>query len=131
MPGMGVSVFVPVMRESTEFVVPKDAVLTKPDGSTIWVLQPKDVKSGEEKPTGALLAKPIPVRVLSHTRGAYAISCEREDDRALVAPGVKVVTEGLERLIPGAVVRVDSDTTPLTPIPGMYRTGQQVVERSE
>ncbi len=131
MPGMGVSVFVPVMRESTELLVPKDAVLTKPDGSTIWVLKAKDGKAGEEEQTGTLVAEPIPVRVLSHTRDAYAISCEREGDRDLVAPDTKVVTEGLERLIPGAVVRIDSDTTPLAPIPGMYRTGQQVVDRSE
>ncbi len=131
MPGMGVSVFVPVMRESTELLVPKDAVLTKPDGSTIWVLKAKEGKAGEEQQTEALVAEPIPVRVLSHTRDAYAISCEREGDRDMVTPGVKVVTEGLERLIPGAVVRIDSDATPLAPIPGMYRTGQQVVDRSE
>ena len=131
MPGMGVSVFVPVMRESTELLVPKDAVLTKPDGSTIWVVKPKEVQSGEEKQTVTLVAQPVPVRVLSHTRDAYAISCEREGDRNLVTPGAEVVTEGLERLIPGAVVRVDSDTSPLAPIPGMYRTGQQVVDRIE
>ena len=131
MPGMGVSVFVPVMRESTELLVPKDAVLTKPDGSTIWVLKSNNGKPGEEQETEILVAEPIPVRVLSHTRDAYAIACEREGDRELVAPGVQVVTEGLERLIPGATVYVDSDTTPLAPIPGMYRTGQQVVDRSE
>lgn len=131
MPGMGVSVFVPVMRESTELLVPKDAVLTKPDGSTIWILKANDGKDGEEQQTEVLAAEPIPVRVLSHTRDAYAIACERDGDRELVAPGVQVVTEGLERLVPGATVRVDSDTTLLAPIPGMYRTGQQVVDRSE
>ncbi len=129
MPGMGVSVFVPVMRESTELLVPKDAVLTKPDGSMIWIVAGKGAESGDEAET--LVAQPIPVRVLSHTRVAYAISCEREVDRDKVVPGVKVVTEGLERLIPGVAVRVDSDTAPLAPIPGMYRTGQQVVERPE
>ena len=129
MPGMGVSVFVPIMRESTELLVPKDAVLTKPDGSTIWVVTGKRSESGEEGE--GLVAQPVPVRVLSHTRVAYAISCERDGDRDKVVPGVKVVTEGLERLIPGVAVRVDSDTAPLAPVPGMYRTGQQVVERPE
>jgi RND family efflux transporter MFP subunit len=131
MPGMGVSVFVPVMRESTELLVPKDAVLTKPDGSTVWIVAPKGKGSGQEGQAAAFVAKPIPVRILSHTRDTYAIACERKGDRDMLAPGVKVVTEGLERLVPGVEVRVDSDTAPLVPIPGMYRTGQQVVERPE
>jgi len=131
MPGMGVSVFVPVMRESTELLVPRDAVLTKPDGSTIWVLKPKDAERGLPGQPVTLVAEPVPVRVLSHTRDSYAISCDRDADKDLVTPGAKVVTEGLERLIPGAVVRIDSDNSPLAPIPGMYRTGQQIVDRAE
>lgn len=131
MPGMGVSVFVPVTRESTELLVPKDAVLTKPDGSTIWVLKPKDAKTTDEKQQEALVAQPVPVRVLVHTRNAYAISCERDSDNQLVVPGTNVVVEGLERLVPGASVRIDPDNAPLAPVPGMYRTGQQVVDRAE
>ncbi len=131
MPGMGVSVFVPVMRKSTELLVPKDAVLTKPDGSTIWVLESKEVKNGKEKSAATLVAVPVPVRVLSHTRDAYAIRCEREGDRDTIVPGAQVVIEGLERLIPGAVVRIDPDTSSLTPVPGMYRTGHQVADRPE
>ena len=132
LPGMGVSVFVPVMRESTELLVPRDALLTKPDSSTIWVVKPKeDGSSGEQAQQAALVTLPVPVRVLSHTRDAYAIVPERESDKDLVVPGMKVVTEGLERLIPGAAVRIDPDTSPLAPVPGMYRTGQQIVERPE
>lgn len=166
LPGMGVSVFVPVMRESAELLVPRDAVLTKPDGSTIWVLRraadamvpsplpAKQNGSGEgrvragtsssaarlsmadaeQRPDGAseiFVAEPVPVRVLSHTRDAYAISPERDRDNDLVLPGVKVVTEGLERLVPGTLVRIDPDRTPLAPVPGMYRTGQQIVGRAE
>ena len=132
LPGMGVSVFVPVMRESTELLVPRDAVLTKPDGSTIWVVKSKeDDKTGGQTQQATLVTLPVPVRVLSHTRDAYAIAPEREGDKDLVVPGMKVVTEGLERLIPGAAVRIDPDTSPLAPVPGMYRTGQQIVERPE
>jgi multidrug efflux pump subunit AcrA (membrane-fusion protein) len=131
LPGMGVSVFVPVTRESTELLVPRDAVLTKPDGSTIWVVKPKEVRDGQQEPLSTLVAQPIPVRLLSHTRDAYALSCERESDKEHVIPGTKVVTEGLERLIPGSVVRVDPDASPLAPVPGMYRSGQQIVERLE
>ena len=65
------------------------------------------------------------------TRDAYAISPEREGDRELVAPGVQVVIEGLERLVPGSVVHVDPDTSSLAPVPGMYRTGEQRIDRPE
>ncbi len=132
LPGMGVSVFVPVMRESTQLLVPRDAVLTKPDGSTIWILKPKDADKDQSNPQKeTLLAQPVPVKVLSRTRNAYAIYPERASDKELLVPGVKVVVEGLERLIPGATVRIDPDTSPLAPIPGMYRTGQQKIDRPQ
>jgi membrane fusion protein (multidrug efflux system) len=132
LPGMGVSVFVPVMRGSTELLVPRDAVLTKPDGSTIWIVVSKDHKrvaeSGQQRD---LVTLPVPIRVLSHTRDSYAIEPVRESDKALVVPDMQVVTEGLERLTMNAAVRIDPDKSPLKPVPGMYRTGQQVVERPE
>ncbi|QDT05731.1 Multidrug resistance protein MdtA precursor [Rubripirellula lacrimiformis] len=123
-PGMGVSAFVPVMHESTELMVPRDAVLTEPDESTIWILQPRDA----DDDSSPLVAEPVPVRVLSHTRDSYAIACVREVDESRVHSGVQVVTEGLERLVPGALVRVDADRAPLVSVPGTYRTGQQVVD---
>ena len=129
LPGMGVSVFVPVMHESTELIVPRDAVLTKPDESTIWVLLTENDKSTESAQPPTFVTQPIPVHVLSHTRDSYAIHCEREVDRELIVPGMQVVTEGLERLVPGAIVRVDPDHSQLAPVPGTYRTGQQVVDR--
>lgn len=127
LPGMGVSAFVPVTRESTHLLAPRDAVLTKPDESTIWALVPNQ----KDAAGGTFVAQPIPVRILSHTRSAYAIVCQRDVDRDLVKPGVQVVTEGLERLIPGAIVRVDEDRSQLAPVPGTYRTGQQVIERAD
>lgn len=129
LPGMGVSVFVPVMRESTELLVPRDAVLMKPDESTIWILQAGDTTGVEGSQRSKWIAQPIPVRVLSHTRDAYAIASVREVDQDRLHAGVQVVTEGLERLVPGAVVRVDTDDSPLVAVPGTHRTGQQVVER--
>ncbi|WP_186774738.1 efflux RND transporter periplasmic adaptor subunit [Allorhodopirellula solitaria] len=135
LPGMGVSVFVPVRKESTELLVPRDAVLTEPDESTIWILQPNSktgvqpVANSRQPDKGpSLVAQPIPVRVLSHTRESYAIACVREQDRERVREGVQVVTEGLERLIPGATVRIDDDRSELSAVPGTYRTGQQVVD---
>lgn len=130
LPGMGVSVFVPIMRESTELLVPRDAVLTKPDGSTVWVVTGQ-TNDHPDRPLQqqTLAAVPVPVRVLSHTRDAYAIVPAREADRGLLTPGTHVVTEGLERLAPGTAVRIDPDESPLAPVPGMYRTGQQIVER--
>ena len=132
LPGMGVSVFVPVMPESTELTVPRDAVLTKPDGSTIWVVKPDEsvVKpdesvdkpfesagQGEAAPEPPLVTVPVPVHVLSHTRDAYAILPERDSDKELVTPGTQVVTEGLERLVPGALVNIDLDDSPLRRFP--------------
>lgn len=132
LPGMGVSVFVPVRRESTELIVPRDAVLTKPDGSTIWVVKEEEgEQAGESGQPATLITWPVPVRVLSHTREAYAIVPEREGDSDLVVPGRQVVTEGLERLIRGAAIRIDPDAAPLSPVPGMYRSGQQIVGSSE
>ncbi|RCS47610.1 efflux RND transporter periplasmic adaptor subunit [Bremerella cremea] len=129
LPGMGASVFVPLSRESTELLVPRDAVLTRPDESTIWVLTEQDPQGTAKSPQINFVVQPVPVRILSHTRDAYAIACVRESDRQLVTPGVQVVTEGLERLVPGALVRVDADKSPLQPVPGTYRTGQQMVDR--
>ncbi|WP_218932654.1 efflux RND transporter periplasmic adaptor subunit [Roseimaritima multifibrata] len=140
-PGMGVSAFVPVTQESTELLVPRDAVLMAPDESIIWVLVEADSPASETKPAetpksetgkpnGApqLVAQPIPVRVLSHTRDAYAIACMRSVDEEHVQPGVQVVTEGLERLTPGTLVRIDADRSLLQPVPGTYRTGQQIAD---
>jgi multidrug efflux pump subunit AcrA (membrane-fusion protein) len=138
---MGVSAFVPIQHESTELLVPRDAVLRKPDESTIWILQQADSAasdaaetSGEQslqmQPNPAnWTAHPIPVRVLSHTRDSYAIAAVRTVDRTRLTPGVQVVTEGLERLVPGARVKVDPDRSDLAPVPGTYRTGQQKSDR--
>ncbi len=143
LPGMGVTVFVPVMQKSTELLVPRDAVLMQPDESTVWILEPKEPNDASKAPPDVTsvsnggtphsqpqwVAHPVPVQVLSHTRQSYAITCQREADRSRLAPGVQVVTEGLERLVPGALVRVDSDSSSLESVPGAYRTGQQRVDR--
>ncbi|WP_283434755.1 efflux RND transporter periplasmic adaptor subunit [Neorhodopirellula lusitana] len=139
LPGMGVSAFVPIKRESTELLVPRDAVLRKPDESTIWILQQKDaapadaVAASNAKPIAApnWTAHPIPVRVVSHTRDSYAIAAVRKVDRPRLEPGVQVVTEGLERLVPGSRVKVDLDTSELAAVPGTYRTGQQKSDRDQ
>lgn len=130
-PGMGVSVFVPVTKASTELIVPRDAVLIEPDESTIWILQPSDASEQDASETSQWVAQPVPVRVLSHTRDSYAIASDRKVDAQRLQPGVQVVIEGLERLAPGALVRIDPDATTLVPVPGTYRTGQQIVERNE
>ncbi|QEG22936.1 efflux RND transporter periplasmic adaptor subunit [Mariniblastus fucicola] len=137
LPGMGVSAMVPMKKESTEILVPRDAVLMKPDESNVWILEsatsaeigdPNSNADNQETKT-VWQARPVPVHVLSHTRDSYAIACARESDVERLTPGVQVVTEGLERLIPGATVRIDPDRSPLKAVPGAYRTGQQVSGR--
>ena len=133
MPGMGVTVFVPATAESTELIVPRDAVLIKPDEATVWILQADTTaqESTDGKPPATTYPKvhPVPVHVLSHTRDYYAITCVRQADAELVKPGVDVVIEGLERLVPNMAVRVDPNRSALSAVPGSYRNGQQVVDR--
>ena len=130
LPGMGARVYVPSAKTSTQLMVPRDAVLTKPDESTVWLLQPLESGGGATEGELTHFATPVPVRVLSHTRDSYAIECVRESDANLVKDGSLVVVEGLERLIPGITVRIDADRKPLSPVPGTYRDGQQKLTRS-
>ncbi|WP_158222854.1 efflux RND transporter periplasmic adaptor subunit [Rhodopirellula sp. MGV] len=131
-PGMGVSLDVPAMPPSTELLVPRDAVLTKPDESVVWILE-IDTRALEQNPKRdtpgkPMTTRPVPVKILSHTAEQFAIACVRTADEAALKPGAQVVTEGLERLVPGVPVRIDADGQPLVAVPGSYPNGQQMVD---
>ncbi|MCD0457951.1 efflux RND transporter periplasmic adaptor subunit [Roseiconus lacunae] len=131
-PGMGVSVDVPTGKASTELLVPRDAVLTKPDESVVWVVE-VDTRAMERSSKQSALHKPlttrpVPVKILSHSTEHYAIRSVRAADESALRPGTRVVTEGLERLVPGIPVRVDLDSQPLVPVPGSYADGQQKLD---
>ena len=95
--GMSATVAIPTTDKLDCVVVSKDAVLEKPDGSTIWVT----VEEGE-----AFVAKPIPVKIVVRELDAYGVHPETEEGRELLQAGSKTVIEGAERLFPNQKVRI-------------------------
>jgi RND family efflux transporter MFP subunit len=85
------------MREA--LVVSKDAVLVRPDGSTVWI-----AAAGEEG--DAAEVQPVPVTVGVRMRDEYAVEPETDRGRELLTAGTSVVIEGAERLAPGQQVRI-------------------------
>jgi RND family efflux transporter MFP subunit len=97
--GMSVTALVPTGPETEALVVSKDAVLVRPDGSTVWVAIPQDDGSTAE-------VRPVPVSVSVRMPHEYAITPETDAGRELLTAGVSVVIEGAERLSPKQRVRV-------------------------
>ncbi len=97
--GMSVTAMFATAPERTALVVSKDAVLVRPDGSTVWVA----VGPGEGQ---AAEVQPVPVRIGSQRAGEYAVECETAKGRELLVAGARVVVEGAERLMPGQRVRI-------------------------
>ncbi len=94
--GMSVTATFPEGDRQTRLLVPRDAVLIKPDGSTVWVVQ------GEAE----LVAQPAPVDIIGRVGNRYAIRGQSEQARLLLSDGSSVVIEGAERLRPAQVVRL-------------------------
>jgi hypothetical protein len=97
--GMSVTAQVAIGPEREALVVSKDAVLVRPDGSTVWI-----VSGGEE--TGEV--QQVPVTISARMPHEYAVEPETEQGRALLTPGTHVVVEGAERLRPSQQVRIVS-----------------------
>ena len=117
--GMSVRASVPMAEKSVQIVVPKDAVLIKPDGSSVWVATPD-----ADKPDFATVER-VPVYVTARMRDRYAVEVSDARGGQTLEPGMKVVIEGSERLVRGMTVKVIHLENPVTEIPGMYRSGQQ------
>ena len=117
--GMSVRASVPTDEKSVQIVVPKDAVLIKPDGSSVWVATPEP-----EKPDFATVNR-VPVQVTARMRDRYAVEVNDAREGESLEPGMKVVIEGSERLVRGMTVKVIRLDDPITEIPGMYKSGQQ------
>ncbi|MDO4570817.1 MAG: efflux RND transporter periplasmic adaptor subunit [Planctomycetia bacterium] len=117
--GMSVTSRIPVTDHFDALLTHEDAVLVKPDGNTIWVLS--------EVPEG-LEANPYPVRILADMRQTLAIAPIDEAGRKALQSGVKVVTEGAERLIPGQLVQIVETPHQIQVVPGLYESGQQKKE---
>lgn len=93
--GMTATAVVPVGARSRQIMVSADAVLTRPDGSTVWT-----VATDEE---GQMHARPVPVEVVASVGARRAV---RPVASALLTDGSQVVIEGAERLYPNQAVRI-------------------------
>lgn len=96
--GMSVSTHVATSDQVEGLVVPRDAVLVRPDTATVWVARP--MPEGD-----AMTVEPVPVTITARMRHEYAVASETVEGEALLAEGSLVIVEGAEQLIPGMVVR--------------------------
>lgn len=119
--GMSARAFVAMTEPFDSLIVPKDGVLIRPDGHIAWLAVPKD---GEEVP----VAEPVPVRILASMPGYFAVLPETVRGREILVAGAKIVTEGAERLAPGAALKIQENVYPMEPLPGTYPTGHQKFE---
>jgi len=97
--GMSVTAMIATGPEREALVVSKDAVLVRPDGSTVWVA----VLQGEGQTAEV---QPVPVTISVRVPQEYAVEPQTDQGRKLLAPGARVVVEGAERLMPGQQVRI-------------------------
>jgi len=93
--GMSVTAILPVGAKSRQIMVSPDAVLTRPDGSTVWVVAPDDKNE--------LRARPVPVAIVATAGGRHAV---RPIVKSALADNARVVVEGAERLYPNQSVRI-------------------------
>jgi RND family efflux transporter MFP subunit len=97
--GMSVTARIATGPEREALVVSKDAVLVRPDGSTVWI-------AAAPKQGAVPEVHPVPVTVGVRMRDEYAIEPETERGREQLTAGTSVVIEGAERLAPGQQVRI-------------------------
>lgn len=97
--GMSVTAMIATGPQRPGLVVPQDAVLVRPDGSTVWA-----VTAGKEPQ--AREVRPVPVTIDVRMEHEYAIVPETAEGRELLVAGTQVVIEGAERLMPGQQVTI-------------------------
>jgi len=98
--GMSVTASIAIGAEREALVVSKDAVLVRPDGSTVWVaLLQAEPETAE--------VQPVPVTITARMPGEYAVEPETGEGRELLVAGAQVVVEGAERLLKGQQVGID------------------------
>ena len=98
--GMSVTASIAIGPEREALVVSRDAVLVRPDGSTVWVALPEGGPQTAE-------VEPVPVTITARMPGEYAVEPETGEGRELLVAGAQVVVEGAERLLKGQRVGID------------------------
>jgi RND family efflux transporter MFP subunit len=120
--GMSVTALIPTGPRREALVVSRDAVLVRPDGSTVWVAVPNDkqlmrtsldgqndhptARFPERLATSTAEVLPVPVVISVRMPEEYAVEPETEAGRKMLKAGTSVVIEGAERLMPNQQVRV-------------------------
>ncbi|MGL4943157.1 MAG: efflux RND transporter periplasmic adaptor subunit [Thermoguttaceae bacterium] len=104
--GMSVTAFIPTSLPKSGIVVPKDAVLERPDGDTVWVVTEENVASGNGESETVNRAIPVPVKIAATTIDDCQVVAETSDGERLLVAGARVVIEGAERLVAQQPVRV-------------------------
>jgi len=99
--GMSVTASIATGPEREALVVSRDAVLVRPDGSTVWVA----MAAGSD---GDAQVHPVPVTITARMTTEYAVEAETGPGRELLSDGATVVIEGAERLAPDQRVRIVS-----------------------
>ncbi|MDR2756774.1 MAG: efflux RND transporter periplasmic adaptor subunit [Planctomycetaceae bacterium] len=123
--GMSATALVAITDPKEEIVVSKDAVLMKPDGSTVWLAVPSQSK---EEDASILTAKPVPVKITAEGINSYGIEPETEEGQTLLVAGTKAVIEGAERLIPDQQIRIEEiDPKLLENLPPV--TGHRIINQ--
>lgn len=117
--GMSIRASVPTAEPSVQLVVSKDAVLVKPDGSTVWVAVP------DPKQADLATVRRVPVKVTARMQQRYAVEAAEARDLPLLEPGANLVVEGGERLVPEMTVKVVRLENPIRDMPGMHKSGHQ------
>jgi len=98
--GMSVTASIAIGAKREALVVSKDAVLVRPDGSTVWVALPQAEPETAE-------VQPVPVTITARMPEEYAVEPETDAGRELLVAGAQVVVEGAERLLKGQQVGID------------------------
>lgn len=98
LPGMSATAYVPLGEPQPWLTIPKDAVLFRGSGATVWVVRP-----GRD---GVPSAVPMPIEAAFPLGDRWAI------ERGGLAVGDEVVVEGNERLMPMTPVAPVVDETP-------------------
>ncbi|MFC1597124.1 efflux RND transporter periplasmic adaptor subunit [Planctomycetota bacterium] len=97
--GMSVTAMIDTGPEREALVVSRDAVLVRPDGSTVWVAMLRGEGQAAE-------VQPVPVTISVRMPRECAVEPQTDQGRKLLEPGARVVVEGAERLMPGQQVRI-------------------------
>jgi RND family efflux transporter MFP subunit len=125
--GMSATALVAVTDPKEEIVVSKNAVLEKPDGSTVWVAVEETPEDADEP---VLVAKAVPVQITADSVSTYGIIPETDEGKQWLVVGAKTIVEGAERLTHNQQIRItEIDPKLMENLPSV--TGHRIIKQKE